>query len=199
MVENAALNVPFSDYGGDSLSGVSVISRARQKDIFLTLSADFEMLSIDEMVRSAIKDQKSASLGRTVVRGAQITLQEGKQNDASVPKNIAERDCRYPDSAMSTIGGISACANGDFSKAKGLVNKKDWQPKHARDKHGNTALMWACGSGHLQIAQWLVNEYGLEVDSANKEGRTALMWAAKNGNLEVTSWLLDKVTTFPSS
>jgi hypothetical protein len=48
--QEIGLNVPFSEYGGDSLLGIEVLSRAARRSLALgdagALSADFEMLSI---------------------------------------------------------------------------------------------------------------------------------------------------------
>ncbi len=47
QVDCVETNVPFSEYGGDSLSGVSVISRAAKAGITLTLTSTFEMCAPD--------------------------------------------------------------------------------------------------------------------------------------------------------
>eukprot|EP00961_Rhodomonas_salina_P257458 3479388-Rhodomonas_salina.1 len=43
QIEAVETNVPFSDYGGDSLSGVAVISRAAREGMTLSLTSTFEM------------------------------------------------------------------------------------------------------------------------------------------------------------
>ena len=73
-----------------------------------------------------------------------------------------------------------------------------WAAAHAIDKHGNTALMWAAGGGHLHVARWLLEAQGVAVDAANKDQRTALMWAAKNGRAAVASYLLDEAGADPT-
>ncbi len=51
---------------------------------------------------------------------------------------------------------------------------------------GSTALYWACQTGHLEAAQYLV-EVGAVLDHGN---RTPLMGAAEGGQLNIIKWLL---------
>ena len=50
---------------------------------------------------------------------------------------------------LKPVGGISACAAGELAAARALA-AAGWPAAHAVDKHGNTALMWAAGSGRLE-------------------------------------------------
>ena len=59
-------------------------------------------------------------------------------------------------------GGVSACAAGDLATARSLA-AAGWQAAHAVDKHGNTALMWAAGSGRLEVVRWLLEDEGVAV------------------------------------
>ena len=105
---------------------------------------------------------------------------------------IIERDCRKPRSALTHVGGLTACAMGATVEAAALFASGKWDPIHAVDKHGNTSLMWASGAGHLHTVEWLLSgEVGVPIDAANKDGRTALMWACKNGQYEVVKNLID--------
>lgn len=102
---------------------------------------------------------------------------------------ILERDGRDRLTPLRPIGGLSACATGDANAARAL-RALGWDPSHAADKHGSTALMWAAGGGHLPLVRWLVEECAVGVDAANKEQRTALQWACKTGCARVASYLL---------
>ena len=62
-------------------------------------------------------------------------------------------------------GGVSACAAGDLAAARALATA-GWQAAHAVDKHGNTALMWAAGSGRLEVVRWLLEDEGVAVRPA---------------------------------
>ena len=105
---------------------------------------------------------------------------------------ILERDGRVPGMPLKPVGGLSACATGDLTAAMELAKGGGWQPAHAADKHGNSALMWAAGGGHVNIVRWLLEERGVAVDTSNKDGRTALMWACKNGHYEVVRYLCEE-------
>ena len=59
------------------------------------------------------------------------------------------------------------------------------------DAFGNTALMKASEKGHVEIAEYLINN-GSDVNFQNKEGITPLMVAAEKNNFYVFKLLLDK-------
>ena len=60
---------------------------------------------------------------------------------------------------------------------------------HARDEDGNTALMYAVGSGDAELVRLLVRA-GAEVDAANEQGMTPLMYAAMLDALPIVQALL---------
>lgn len=39
-----------------------------------------------------------------------------------------------------------------------------WQPT-TTDRYGSTALMWAAGGGHVQLAAWLLDSHGAQVNA----------------------------------
>ena len=211
-----ALNVPFSEYGGDSLLGIEVLSRAaRLRDggpgggglvlgAAARLTADFEMLSIQDLVNKARggsdgggalpswcpnpgpgagvnhhgaggKGTHGSAGGGT--RGSLVILERSKHETASAATPV-------------DTGGIASCAHGDLSAARAL-RAGGWDPASVVDKHGNTPLMWAAGAGHLDVVRWLIEEQSVDVEDRNKQGRSALMWAAKNGQLAVVRWMLE--------
>ena len=61
------------------------------------------------------------------------------------------------------------------------------------DHHGNQAIHWAAGAGHLDVCRYLV---ALRVDPAEAserhQRRRPLHWAARNGHAEVCRWLLEE-------
>ena len=59
------------------------------------------------------------------------------------------------------------------------------------DAFGNTALMKASEKGHVEIAEYLINN-GSDINFQNKEGITPLMVAAEKNNFYVFKMLLDK-------
>ncbi len=57
---------------------------------------------------------------------------------------------------------------------------------HKEDNEGDTALFYACWTGHLEAAQYLV-EAGAVLDQGDM---TPLMGAAAGGHLKIIKWLL---------
>ncbi len=61
---------------------------------------------------------------------------------------------------------------------------------HARSEDGQTALIWAAGSGTAESVKLLLDA-GADVHARNKFSSTALMWAAGSGTAENVKVLLD--------
>lgn len=202
-VQEVGLNVPFSEYGGDSLLAVEVLSQAARQRLVLgaasALTADFEMLSIQDLVSRAVGSGSAAkaSAGKpgsgsgTSALSAEDTVSADLTSQSKTRPLILERSKHTQGASPKHVGGISACAQGDLVKIVQLA-RGGWDAASAVDKHGNTPLMWAAGAGHLPVVQWLVTEQNVDVEESNKQGRTALMWAAKNGQVGVVDWLLSE-------
>ena len=73
-----------------------------------------------------------------------------------------QRFYRKHNSAVLCVAPVAA---GDLAAARALA-AAGWQAAHAVDKHGNTALMWAAGSGRLAAVRWLLEEEGVAVRPA---------------------------------
>ena len=56
-----------------------------------------------------------------------------------------------------------------------------------QDEYGHTALHYACGQGHLQVAEELV-AHGAEIN----QDVSTLIVAAQGGKLEMVKWLVEK-------
>lgn len=72
---------------------------------------------------------------------------------------------------------------------------------HAPDKHGNSAIHWAAGGGHLPLVKWLI-ERGFAPDSrgslsSRSKRRSPLHYAARNGRLEVVQFLCETASVDP--
>eukprot|EP00927_Polykrikos_kofoidii_P059365 TRINITY_DN54528_c0_g1_i1.p1 TRINITY_DN54528_c0_g1~~TRINITY_DN54528_c0_g1_i1.p1 ORF type:complete len:1057 (+),score=162.46 TRINITY_DN54528_c0_g1_i1:29-3172(+) len=179
-------DVPFAASGGDSVRAVRMISLAERFGVRIPRALNVEMMTIRRLLQTcSFGDNTPVS-----------TADTSRIIDASkkVPRQacqIFERDSRDPKSQLR-ISGISACADGNLEEAKRLVGCGGWQPAHAIDRHGNTALMWAAGCGELDVVRWLLEVVGVSVDSVNKDGRSALMWAGKNAHLPVVRYLLEE-------
>ena len=58
-------------------------------------------------------------------------------------------------------------------------------------RHGNSAIFWACGKGHLAVAEMLI-ESSANVNSVNVTGQTPLMAAFDGGHEMLVKLLLDQ-------
>ena len=169
-------DMPFGAYGGDSISASRLITLAQAQGLDLPHSL---LYSLERVTLAQL-----------------IGFVDGRSHASEAPSapsaaaRIIERDGRRPTAPLRPLGGLSACASGDLSGVRRLVDS-GWCAAHAVDKHGNTALQWAAGGGHLLIVRWLLEEQSVPVDAVNKVGRTALMWACKSGAAAVCAYLLN--------
>lgn len=96
-------NVPFIEYGGDSLLAIEVLSRASRCKIALAeaggLAANFEMLSIQDLVTKAVASKSSRGGDAGGADGSRPVILERSKHDAA---GVAPKD----------VGGIAACAVG---------------------------------------------------------------------------------------
>lgn len=71
----------------------------------------------------------------------------------------------------------------------------------ARDKYGSNALHWACGSGHLELARYLVETVKLDANGVQlcQKARTPLHFAARNGQLAVCVALVEEWGADPTA
>ena len=201
-------DVPFGAYGGDSLLAAQLIGLAKERGLIIpdALQFSLERLSITQLLplvgepgsgRQEVPRTVATGLPAAAIASVPAATQpaatgEGAQQPAAPTSvRIIERDCRCPTQPLRAVGGLSACAAGDLDTARRLASE-GWAAVHAVDKHGNTALQWAAGGGHLAAMRWLLGDMGADVNAANKDGRTALMWACKSGRARAVSLLLDE-------
>ncbi|KAM3207144.1 hypothetical protein ACQJBY_062388 [Aegilops geniculata] len=84
---------------------------------------------------------------------------------------------------------IEAAINGNVRLVKKMARKVDL--RGAKDAKGDTVLHFAACKGSLEICKFLVEESGLDVDSASKTGETPMVYAALAGKVQVMRYLLD--------
>ncbi|KAL2856481.1 hypothetical protein BJY01DRAFT_203439 [Aspergillus pseudoustus] len=82
--------------------------------------------------------------------------------------------------SFSTPPLWSVAANGHLDLVEEVLAKKNEELEKA-DKDGRTALSWAAGNGHLEIAKRLL-QANAKSDGGDSEDRTPLSWAAGNGH-----------------
>ena len=139
---------------------MQALSLARQQGLPLPPPSrlNFEMASIEALVEAGLREASGAAAGDGD-RGGEGAVGGGSGGGgggdgggaAAFPArmSILERDGRDPMLPLKPVGGISACAAGELRAARALA-AAGWPAAHAVDKHGNTALMWAAGSGRLE-------------------------------------------------
>jgi len=163
-VRDVELNVPFMEYGGDSLMAIEVLSLAAASNVALadaaSLTANFEMLSIQDLVSKAVSSHAASacplSCAAAAVPSLSLSLSEGGAGGGGGGGEAVVIWERNRNGGLGTAGcksgGLSACARGDLTHARAL-SSNGWQASEMVDKHGNTALMWAAGAGHLDIVE----------------------------------------------
>ena len=157
---------------------VQAISLARQHGLALPPPSrlDFEMASVNSLVQEGLRETARVAApagGAGDGAGGGAGGAGGAGGDGApraVRVSILERDGRDPMLKLTPAGGLSACAAGDLAAARALA-AAGWQAAHAVDKHGNTALMWAAGSGRLEVVRWLLEAEGVAVRPACRRRR----------------------------
>ena len=88
---------------------------------------------------------------------------------------------------------------GNLDGLKRAVDDHDYHPSTDFDSKGATPLMWAAGSGYLDITQYLIEDCNCDPCESQRgkrsfAGRTALHWAARNGHVDVVRYLMALTT-----
>ena len=84
---------------------------------------------------------------------------------------------------LSLKAGVSAAVRIQIKKDSNL---------NSIDKNGNTPLMIAGISGHLEICRMLIDQ-GVPLDSKNNDGKTAAVLADQAGYSSISKWILSIV------
>lgn len=82
----------------------------------------------------------------------------------------------------------TACKNGDLDTVIRLG--EDMTPDDARESN-NYALLLACDNGHLAVAQWLTNYFGLTIEDVRTYDYRVFKQAYWKGHLAVAQWLAE--------
>jgi ankyrin repeat protein len=93
---------------------------------------------------------------------------------------------------------------GNLNGLKRAIQTHGYKPSTVFDAKGASPLMWAAGSGHLEITRYLIEDSHCDPCQSQRgkrsfAGRTALHWAARNGHVEVVQYLLGLATTTSTS
>ncbi|TVU06247.1 hypothetical protein EJB05_49449 [Eragrostis curvula] len=93
---------------------------------------------------------------------------------------------RNSDSAVA----LQAAIDGDLPLLKKMASQVDL--REAKDAKGRNVLHFAAVKGHLEVCRFLVEEVGLDTNSASEEGRSPVHNAAIGGSKSVLGYLLDR-------
>ena len=83
---------------------------------------------------------------------------------------------------------LDAASRGD----KAFLEANEDLLMTAVDAHGCTALHWACGSGHVDCARYLITQGCDPSQKQTTNGRTPLHYAARNGRVAVCRILIEE-------
>ncbi|KAJ1266214.1 hypothetical protein BS78_08G134000 [Paspalum vaginatum] len=91
-----------------------------------------------------------------------------------------------PDSDVA----LQAATDGNLRLLKKMANEVNL--REVKDAKGLSALHCAAANGHLEVCRFLVEESGLDVNSASYGSGTPVHFAAAGGNDRVIGYLLDR-------
>lgn len=111
---------------------------------------------LPERFREALAQHPTAALARDRAGYTLLMSAAGLGCESSVdillPLSDAKHACPFGETAL-----MCAAANGRARIVEKLLSSSDI---HAKTKNGYTAFGWACDSGHLDIAQILIERHG---------------------------------------
>jgi acyl-CoA-binding protein len=84
------------------------------------------------------------------------------------------------------VTSFDICKSGDLNKLRAIMNATN---KDLSDENQMTTLMWACDRGNLNIAKFLIDELGVDVNKQDADGQTCLHYAVSCEHLDVVKYL----------
>ena len=100
-----------------------------------------------------------------------------------VPKASAAQESRLAEKLFT------AAQRGDVEGVRKALEEGAYV--NAKDKNGDTALIWASENGHTDVVELLLKVPNIEVNATDRFGWTALIKASKNGHKEIVEALLN--------
>eukprot|EP00913_Durusdinium_trenchii_P018159 g17060.t1 len=140
------------------------------------------------------KDEAQQSLMREKKRILDMKDDEGVNLGCMKPILCSELVLLYYASAICLICCLArtaimkAAEQGEGDVVQILAD--DGASLDLKDDEGWDVLMWASLSGHYEICELLVSNFGITADYATEKGETALMKAAANGHWDVCGFLI---------
>lgn len=139
------------------------------------------VMPIAESVADGGKDAVDPSLNERDEKGQTLLMRLIEEARLDEAKELIERGADV--SLVDNIGAtalILASTKGDLELVKMLV--KAGSDINAQEEDGYSALHYATFSGNGNIASYLVNEAGIDVNLKDRFGRTVIMWYAPIAN-----------------
>ena len=202
--------------GLHALSRALLVPPPTQRDVSFTTSADLHIISpatamvnrqqqrqqmqMRALMSPAGSSMSSSSSGTTAVAGgSSVGASFSSESSSSSGDSLTSLASQSVTSVSAASGPellaklIKACEEGDIAAVRAtLTSPAGPGVACLPDSTGKTAILYACRSGHLQIASALVEACGTALlhGAADKEGRNALHYAARRGHNDVVQWLI---------
>jgi hypothetical protein len=152
--------------------------------------ADYSLETGDVLYFKPLFQPSAQTVLPTTARDSDADMDTGRT--AAAPAVAAPRASFVKKAALpAPIGDGTiqhAAQQGDVARVRDVLLLSKLSPD-TQDVHGNTALMWACARGHLDVVQLLL-AHGAFVDLQSHSGATALLYGAKKSKLDCVRALL---------
>ena len=94
------------------------------------------------------------------------------------------------------MDGFQLIRDGDLLKLQKMVDQGKFDPVNAQDRNGSSPVLWAAGSGDLNILRYLIQTCNCDSEQVQNGKRsfalrTPLHWAARNGHIRAVQFLVE--------
>jgi hypothetical protein len=180
-------------------TGETQITKIKDKHFRLAIIQILQQETTQPSIEKVLRDAEAMTCCVLVARHIQqmaesdpndaliYCTQYGTLDDLKFHFNSGHPDLNFKDKC-GWCALTYACANGEYEKAKFLL-QKGAQP-NIKNLLGADPIAYASHYGKLDLCQ-LLFEFGADLNTASMDGVTPLMCAARSGHTAVASWLLE--------
>ncbi|GKY95350.1 hypothetical protein MPSEU_000496800 [Mayamaea pseudoterrestris] len=109
---------------------------------------------------------------------------------------VAAKETFVPRRLSSPVDPVNIAKQGNILQMKVMI-EEGFSPSTFIDNKGASLLLWAAGSGRLDMVKFFIATCNCDPNFAQRgrrgfRGRTALHWAARNGHLHVVQYLVEE-------